>query len=89
MYCLLPMRQQRGLVGIPTGEVPSQWVGTPAEHEIPELLGHIDEKFIHVSDIMVPTGDGKEDQCFISRGYDATTHFDATRRHHRRHRPTA
>ena len=26
------------------GEVPSQWVGTPAEHEIPELLGHIDDR---------------------------------------------
>lgn len=42
------------------------------------LLGHIDEKFIHVSDIMVPTGDGKEDNAFISRGYDATTHFETT-----------
>uniref|UniRef100_A0A7S0SQR4 Guanosine nucleotide diphosphate dissociation inhibitor n=1 Tax=Mantoniella antarctica TaxID=81844 RepID=A0A7S0SQR4_9CHLO len=42
------------------------------------LLGHIDEKFVHVSDIMVPIGDGKEDAAFISCGYDATTHFETT-----------
>ena len=36
------------------------------------LLGHIDEKFIHVSDVMVPVGDGSEDGCYISKGYDAT-----------------
>ena len=42
------------------------------------LLGHIDEKFIHVSDVMVPVGDGSEDGCYISKGYDATTHFETT-----------
>ena len=43
-----------------------------------ELLGRIDEKFIHVSDVLVPVEDGKKDGCFISKGYDATTHFETT-----------
>mmetsp|Transcript_2905 Transcript_2905/g.10180 ORF Transcript_2905/g.10180 Transcript_2905/m.10180 type:complete len:451 (+) Transcript_2905:171-1523(+) len=43
-----------------------------------DLLGAIDEKFIHVSDILVPTNDGAQDKCFISKGYDATTHFQTT-----------
>jgi len=42
------------------------------------LLGHIDEKFINVTDVMTPIADGKEDGCFISAGYDATTHFEST-----------
>ena len=40
--------------------------------------GHIDEKFINVTDVMTPIADGKEDGCFISAGYDATTHFEST-----------
>jgi Rab GDP dissociation inhibitor len=43
-----------------------------------ELLGRIDEKFIHVSDVLVPVEDGTKDGCFISKGYDATTHFETT-----------
>ena len=27
---------------------------------------------------MVPVGDGSEDGCYISKGYDATTHFETT-----------
>jgi len=42
------------------------------------LLGHIDEKFISVSDVMVPVNDPASDACFISKGYDATTHFEST-----------
>jgi len=40
--------------------------------------GHIDEKVINVTDVMTPIADGKEDGCFISAGYDATTHFEST-----------
>lgn len=42
------------------------------------LLGVIDEKFVEVSDLYEPTSDGKQDRCFISRGYDATSHFETT-----------
>lgn len=42
------------------------------------LLGVIDEKFVEVSDLYDPISDGKQDRCFISRGYDATSHFETT-----------
>ena len=42
------------------------------------LLGAIDETFIHVSDVSVPLEDGSRDGCYISKGYDATTHFETT-----------
>lgn len=41
-----------------------------------QLLGPVDEKFVEVSDQYVPLEDGKRDGCFISRGYDATSHFE-------------
>uniref|UniRef100_A0A0N5A0K0 Rab GDP dissociation inhibitor n=1 Tax=Parastrongyloides trichosuri TaxID=131310 RepID=A0A0N5A0K0_PARTI len=41
-----------------------------------QLLGQIKEKFINISDIYEPTDLGHESQIFISRGYDATTHFE-------------
>ena len=31
-----------------------------------------------MSDYEAPLADGKKDKCFISRGYDATTHFEST-----------
>ena len=43
-----------------------------------ELLGRVDETFIHVSDVLEPVEDGTKDGCFISKGYDATTHFETT-----------
>ena len=43
-----------------------------------KLLGTIDEKFVYVSDIMEPTDDGRESKMFISKSYDATTHFETT-----------
>jgi len=43
-----------------------------------QLLGPISEKFIRVSDIYEPTDLGHESQIFISRSYDATTHFETT-----------
>ncbi|KAI1727145.1 GDP dissociation inhibitor domain-containing protein [Ditylenchus destructor] len=42
------------------------------------LLGPIAEKFIQVSDIYEPTDLGYDSQMFISRSYDATTHFETT-----------
>lgn len=43
-----------------------------------ELLGAIDQKFFEVSDLFEQIGDGREDQIFVSRSYDATTHFETT-----------
>lgn len=40
-----------------------------------ELLGTIEEKFVTISPFHVPKADGSEDQVFISRDYDATSHF--------------
>uniref|UniRef100_A0A0N5BXM5 Rab GDP dissociation inhibitor n=1 Tax=Strongyloides papillosus TaxID=174720 RepID=A0A0N5BXM5_STREA len=43
-----------------------------------QLLGVISEKFVRVSPIYKPVDLGHESQVFISRGYDATTHFETT-----------
>ena len=43
-----------------------------------ELLGPIHQKFVSVSDLYEPTDDGKLSQIFISKSYDATTHFEST-----------
>jgi len=42
------------------------------------LLGPIDEKFVSVSDILEPNDDGTESKIFISKSYDATSHFETT-----------
>jgi Rab GDP dissociation inhibitor len=42
------------------------------------LLGAIDEKFIEVTDVYEPLEDGKRERAFISKGYDATSHFETT-----------
>ena len=62
------------------------FVSTTVETSVPSqevepglaLLGPIEHKFIHVADYECPLADGKEDKCFISRGYDAFTHFEST-----------
>ena len=43
-----------------------------------QLLGPILEKFVSVSDLLVPTDNGLESRIFISSSYDATTHFETT-----------
>ncbi|KAB0338402.1 hypothetical protein FD754_024610, partial [Muntiacus muntjak] len=43
-----------------------------------ELLEPIEQKFISISDLLVPKDLGTERQIFISRTYDATTHFEMT-----------
>lgn len=42
------------------------------------LLGPIHEKFISVSDLMVPKEETVNDNIFISESLDATTHFETT-----------
>ncbi|KLO15042.1 rab GTPase activator [Schizopora paradoxa] len=41
-----------------------------------ELLGPIYEKFVSVSTLYTPTADGKADNIFITKSYDATSHFE-------------
>ncbi|PVD24833.1 hypothetical protein C0Q70_15319 [Pomacea canaliculata] len=43
-----------------------------------DLLGPILEKFVSVSDLYEPDDDGKESRVFITKSYDATTHFETT-----------
>jgi len=43
-----------------------------------KLLGQILEKFYSVSDTYEPITDGTKDKCFISKTYDATSHFEST-----------
>lgn len=43
-----------------------------------ELLGDIIESFVAVDNLYEPKSNGKEDQCFITKSYDATTHFETT-----------
>jgi Rab GDP dissociation inhibitor len=62
------------------------FVSTTVETNTPEMelspgltiLGEVQEKFVFVSDIKAPLADGAADQCFISTGYDATSHFETT-----------
>jgi Rab GDP dissociation inhibitor len=42
------------------------------------LLGPVSQKFVKIYDIFEPTDDGKESQVFISKSFDATTHFETT-----------
>lgn len=43
-----------------------------------ELLGNIIESFVTIDDVYEPKEDGKRDQCFVTKSYDATTHFETT-----------
>lgn len=43
-----------------------------------DLLGPIKQKFLTVSDYFGPKDDGRESSLFISKSYDATTHFETT-----------
>eukprot|EP00088_Acartia_fossae_P048980 TRINITY_DN5364_c0_g1_i1.p1 TRINITY_DN5364_c0_g1~~TRINITY_DN5364_c0_g1_i1.p1 ORF type:complete len:444 (+),score=146.67 TRINITY_DN5364_c0_g1_i1:84-1415(+) len=42
------------------------------------LLGPIKNKFVQVSDVYEPLADGSGDNVFISKSYDATSHFETT-----------
>jgi Rab GDP dissociation inhibitor len=62
------------------------FVSTTVETDSPEaelapglaLLGAIEEQAVWVTDVRVPDDDGKASRAFISRGYDATSHFEST-----------
>lgn len=43
-----------------------------------EILGTIKEKFISVSDLLEGIDDGKESQIYVTKSYDATSHFEST-----------
>lgn len=43
-----------------------------------DLLGPIKQKFISISDYYEPIDDGKGSKVFISKSYDATSHFETT-----------
>ncbi|XP_069763712.1 rab GDP dissociation inhibitor beta-like [Narcine bancroftii] len=43
-----------------------------------DLLEPVEQKFVSISDMYVPVDLGTETQIFISRTYDATTHFETT-----------
>lgn len=43
-----------------------------------DLLGDIVEQFVYILDTYEPIDDGKKDGIFISRSYDATSHFETT-----------
>ncbi|EKM83558.1 hypothetical protein AGABI1DRAFT_96544 [Agaricus bisporus var. burnettii JB137-S8] len=40
------------------------------------LLGPIYDKFVEVTPLYTPTSDGRSDNIFITRSYDATSHFE-------------
>jgi len=42
------------------------------------LLGPIKQKFLQVSDVFEPLDEGVDSQLFISKSYDATSHFETT-----------
>jgi len=44
--------------------------------EAVKLLGDYEEKFIEISDLYEPLADGTADHVFISKSYDATSHFE-------------
>lgn len=41
-----------------------------------ELLGPIYDKFVSVTPLYTPTSDGKADNIYVTRSYDATSHFE-------------
>jgi len=43
-----------------------------------KLLEPIREKFVTVSDLLEPVDDGSKSQLFLSKSYDATSHFETT-----------
>jgi len=42
------------------------------------LLGPIKQKFVQVSDVFEPLSSGEDSQVFVSKSYDATSHFETT-----------
>ena len=40
------------------------------------LLGPVEYTFLSVSDVFEPLATGQHDGCYISKGYDETSHFE-------------
>ncbi|KAJ1569479.1 Rab GDP dissociation inhibitor alpha, partial [Cladochytrium tenue] len=63
-------------------------VSTVVETDTPEreceagvaLLGPVAERFVSVQDLFEPVADGAADQVFVTRSYDATSHFETVSR---------
>ncbi|XP_012942326.1 rab GDP dissociation inhibitor alpha [Aplysia californica] len=61
-------------------------VATTVETDNPEaelkpgldLLKGVEEKFVSIVDLYEPLDDGQDSKIFISKSYDATTHFETT-----------
>ena len=61
-------------------------ISTTVETDNPEaeiqpglnLLGPIKQRFLQISDVFKPNDDGADSQLFISKSYDATSHFETT-----------
>jgi len=61
-------------------------ISTTVETDNPEaeiqpglnLLGPIKQRLIQISDVFKPNDDGADSQLFISKSYDATSHFETT-----------
>ncbi|KAH8860741.1 Rab GDP dissociation inhibitor alpha isoform 3 [Schistosoma japonicum] len=43
-----------------------------------QLLGHIEHIFYSIADLFEPVDDGKSTNIFVSKSYDASTHFEST-----------
>ncbi|KAJ1489298.1 GDP dissociation inhibitor-domain-containing protein, partial [Baffinella frigidus] len=56
-------------------------LGKTANEDLKEglkLLGKVDAYFFDTYEIMEPTEGGQKDKCYISKSYDATSHFEQT-----------
>lgn len=42
-----------------------------------KLLGPVVDKFVYVSDLYTPLSDGSDDKVYVSKSYDATSHFES------------
>ncbi|EDQ92200.1 uncharacterized protein MONBRDRAFT_17747 [Monosiga brevicollis MX1] len=43
-----------------------------------QTIGPVLEKFVSVDPLLVPTGDGKDSGIFVTKSYDASSHFETT-----------
>lgn len=43
-----------------------------------DLISPIEQKFVSISDLQEPTDDGSNSNVFITKSYDATSHFETT-----------
>lgn len=41
-----------------------------------QLLGSVVDKFVSITPLYAPTSDGRDDHVFITKSYDATSHFE-------------